>query len=441
MGGTGVALGRDGAAPFNNPATIVAVDDAQLAFSVNFYTFTAFRAHNWWAPGPVDRSKLGDIGPTGATLTDLEFNALPSSLCLFLTSTQKSRLALCLASTQGNTFSFSAERYDARTADGRTTRQAQTMLESYSRFVFGPTYAVEINDRMSFGLSLHGSLVAHRAAHNAIGNTHGGAAAPVASAFYAGSRGDSAQLTAIAGLTYAFDNITAGIALESPSIHVFGVGAANRYTRFEGAGESTRTTAIDGSFISATPFRASLGAGIVGARGIAEINAHLYAPMSRAFRAELSGTTVTVEGGVAREEAVRVNLAQHANAVFDVGIGGQYFLSKTMSVLGGISTDLSAVPAGGLRADLFNYYPARSQRIALSFGAGSHGEGDELLVGTELSYAWGERIAINSYQLPPVLDQASHRTFVALFVVAGSTSFKAIKRAVQDAADVIKKPK
>ena len=36
MGNTGVALARDGAAPFLNPATVVGIDDRQLAFSVNF---------------------------------------------------------------------------------------------------------------------------------------------------------------------------------------------------------------------------------------------------------------------------------------------------------------------------------------------------------------------------------------------------------------------
>ena len=39
MGGTGIALGHDGAAPLLNPATIVHIDDSGLAFSVNFYSY------------------------------------------------------------------------------------------------------------------------------------------------------------------------------------------------------------------------------------------------------------------------------------------------------------------------------------------------------------------------------------------------------------------
>src|SRR5689334_14206697 len=54
MGNTGVALGRDGAAPFLNPATVVAIDDRRLAFSVNFLTFQVNDFSDWQQPGTVD---------------------------------------------------------------------------------------------------------------------------------------------------------------------------------------------------------------------------------------------------------------------------------------------------------------------------------------------------------------------------------------------------
>src|SRR5580698_1907633 len=60
MGNTGVALARDGAAPFINPATIVGIDDQRLAFSVNFFTYSLRRVSDWSEPGTVD-SRFGAL--------------------------------------------------------------------------------------------------------------------------------------------------------------------------------------------------------------------------------------------------------------------------------------------------------------------------------------------------------------------------------------------
>lgn len=438
MGGTGLAYGSDGAAPFMNPATLVLVEDERLAFSVNFYTFTAVSARKWWVPGPIDRTRFGNLAVKDTALTDLEFNALPSSLCLFIPMPGKSRLGVCLATTQAQAFSFAAERFDT-SADIRVTQQAQTLLQSFSRFAAGPTYAVQLSDSLTFGASLHGSLSAHRSAMNAVAVTHGGATSPISSSLYNGSRGDSFQLHALAGITYRVRGYALALALEAPSIHIYGIGAANRHTQFEGAGASNQTVTVDGSYTSATPFRVGIGAGVVGSRGIAELNFHIYAPMARAYSADLTGRSVTIEGGVAREERVSVSLAQRARAVLNAGLGGEYFLSPSVSVLGGLSTDFSSLPSGELRGDLFNYYQARNHRLAFSFGIGSHGQGGEMLVGTELSYAWGQKLAMNSYQLPPTFGISEHSTFVALLIVAGSTNLSSIRKAVLDARDALKR--
>jgi len=116
----------------------------------------------------------------------------------------------------------------------------------------------------------------------------------------------------------------------------------------------------------------------------------------------------------------------------NIGVGGELFLSPKISLLGGLSTDFSAVPKGSLKTDPFHYYPAITNRVAASFGYGSHGDGGDLLLGGEFSYGWGERLAVNPYQLPPRLETADERQYVFLLVLAGSTSYKAIKRAVED---------
>jgi len=443
MGGTGLNYGSDGAAPFMNPATLAVVGDDRLSFSVNFYTFTAFRARRWYTPGDVDTARFGDRTGDDAAMTDLEFNALPSSLCLFLSSSRTSRLALCGASIQTSSFTFASERHETPLVDGRLTRIQQTMLVSFTRFALGPTYAVQLNDRLTFGATIHGSLAMHRSAINANANTYGGTAPPITSSFYSGSRGDAFALHALAGVTYRFGRYSVAAAVEGPSLHVFGIGAANLNTHFEGSGATanamSNSIGLDGSFVSSTPLRVGIGTGFVGDKGTAELNLSFHAPMRSAYEADFSGTSVTVENSVAREERMRVRLSHNARPVLNGGIGGEYFLSPSLSVLGGLSTDFSAAPTTEPRGDLLNYYTARSHRLAGSLGFGSHGNEGELLVGTEVSYAWGQRLAVNSYQLPPTFGRSDHGTFMALLIVAGSTSLSSLRRAVSDAADVWRK--
>ena len=61
MGGTGVALGRDAAAPFLNPATVARIDDTGVAFSSNFYSFTSTQFTGFHQPGPVDTAQFGAL--------------------------------------------------------------------------------------------------------------------------------------------------------------------------------------------------------------------------------------------------------------------------------------------------------------------------------------------------------------------------------------------
>ncbi|MGO8997193.1 MAG: hypothetical protein ACLQVI_28080, partial [Polyangiaceae bacterium] len=85
MGNTGVALAEDGAAPFLNPATIVRINDQALAFSVNFFTFSATNFTNWHQPAPADPSQFGSVALSNTSINTNGFNVLPSTLCLFFT--------------------------------------------------------------------------------------------------------------------------------------------------------------------------------------------------------------------------------------------------------------------------------------------------------------------------------------------------------------------
>ncbi|MBX3192466.1 MAG: hypothetical protein KF819_36080 [Labilithrix sp.] len=452
VGGTGLVYGRDGASVFLNPATAVRIDDKRLSFSVNFYTMTFVHAPSWYRPGLVDTARFGDLRAENTSLTDFEFNALPSSLCFFFkvgdipwlaasaspdVRSREARLGVCFATIQGHSFNYAASSYDHVSTTG-ITRQAQSLAQSYNRFALGPTYAMHITDDLALGASFHASLASHRSLFATAATSYGAPPNPIHSSFYDGARGDAFQLTATIGTTYRLGAASIGLAVETPSIHIFGAGAANLHTHFEGSGQESSMTTLSGSFMSRSPLRVALGTGIEGKWGQAEVNVAYNAPLAAAYRARLEGRTVNLVGGAVDDQPTSVSLSERARGTVNVGAGAQVFIVPKISVLGGVSTDLSAVPE--LNGNLFNYFPSKTTRVTASAGIGSHGEGGDLLLGTELSFGWGDRLSVNSYQLPPRIETPGHSTVQLLFVIAGSTSLKAITRAVKDVREVIDEP-
>src|SRR6478735_5616832 len=83
MGNTGIALGRDGAAPFSNPATVVGINDRKLAFSVNFLALQFNQFDNWHQPSSVD-PRFGEVSLGDRSISSSRITTVPSTLCLFL---------------------------------------------------------------------------------------------------------------------------------------------------------------------------------------------------------------------------------------------------------------------------------------------------------------------------------------------------------------------
>lgn len=454
LGGTGLTFGRDASASFLNPATSVLVDDQRLSFSANFYRLTYTTASNWFAPGPVDRAKFGDIDVRSASLTDLDFDSLPSSLCFFFTSsalhfhrpatttagTKDAHVGFCFATVDQAEFNFGAEDFSEVRANGSVTRQAQTLSQKLTRFAAGPTYGVRIDNALSLGASIHASATTFKSLLAASASTHGGAASPITSSFYGASKGLAFQIDATIGATYRFGHQTLGLSVRTPSVHVYGRGGANRATTYDGAGAETYQLVADGSFAAQTPLRIGIGTGVEGVWGQLEVNAFYFHPLGNAYRARLDGTETITNAGGASERPVALDLHQRAKGVIDLAAGAEVFMSDRISLLTGLSTDVSGAPKGSLPGTLFNYFGFGANRIAGSLGIGTHGSNGELMIGTELAYGWGERLAVSSYQLPPVIGNAEFRTYQMMIIVAGSTSLRALKRVVEDVKQVVKEP-
>jgi hypothetical protein len=448
-----MVYGRDASAAFLNPATAVLVDDDRLSFSVNFYLLSYFRAPSWYAPGPIDRSAFGDLRIDHPATSSISFTALPSSLCLFFRAgdvqaltiaqkdprTREAKIGFCLATIVDENFATTADRFTESHVPG-ATRQVQTVAQSYTRFAAGPTYAMHVSNALAVGASIHGNLASHRSLMSAASTTFGSSAQPIATSFDRASRGDSFDFTATAGATYRFGRQTVGVSVQSPSLHVYGLGSVTEQAHFDGAGTGSTLLNARGSFVSRSPLRVGLGTGFEGAWGQAELDVFYNHALGRAFSAQLDGQQTNTKNGAVDDAAIALDLAERARGVVNFGAGVELVASPTISVLAGLSTDVTAVSAGALGTTPFVYFPQSTDRIAGSLGIGSRGSGGELLVGAEVMYGWGQRLAVNSYQLPPDLAPTQQNVTQVTLVVAGATNLRTLKRAVEDVRDILRQP-
>lgn len=450
VGGTGVVYGHDSASTFLNPATAQLVDKNRLAFSVQAYQFSYMTAGSWYQPGPVDTKAFGDVKREGGTaVKNIGLDSLPGSLCIFfgahdipflLSKTLKqslrekgARLGICLATVSYSNDSFNEESYEQQTPQG-TSRQAINIRQTFRRLSFGPTYSMYVTNALSIGASLHLTRADHRSLFGATSTTYGGDSGPINNSYYSFARGFSHDMTATIGATYRIGaHQTVGLVLESPSLHLFGSGGINESTQFTGPAASSRGFTASGSFVARTPARLALGTGLQRDWGSVELNTSLFPATASIYTASFDGHAITnATNGSTTDQATRNKFSTKALGSVNIGVGGEYFTSPRVSVLGGASFDKTIAPKGSLQSDPLHFFSSRTNRAAISFGYGSHGEGGDLLLGGELSYAWGERLAPNLYQLPARLDVTSQQTFGFLIVLAGSTSFRNIRRVADD---------
>ena len=145
------------------------------------------------------------------------------------------------------------------------------------------------------------------------------------------------------------------------------------------------------------------------------------------------GGEITATGATGTANAFSVNRVESTTRVLGVASGIEYFLTpQRFSLLGGASFDLSGVRSGSLTDQVGSFLQTRMQRIGLSAGIGSYGEAGHLALGTDVSYGWGETLAPDAYQIPPRYAVADFGVARFLFVLAGSTNVRSLRRAVDD---------
>jgi hypothetical protein len=452
MGNTGVALARDGAAPFVNPATIIRIEDQNLAFSVNFYTLSLNHFSDWHQPGSVD-ARFGDVALSGTSVVASHLAALPSTLCLFFTLAGvvgedavqdddaprwrrgRQKLALCLGSLESEDTTLPALAFRGPTAAG-TTAQAQSIRRSWNRLHAGPTFSNQVTDELAIGLSLHGVYTAESFIVDASSLTSA-TAGPIQSTFGSSGDGHSIDLAAILGATYRLGRFTLGASIELPALHLTGSYDATTHSDYAGAGTGATLSSGSGTFAAPPPLRIGVGLGAEWKRWVFELDESYVAPQSDALKTSVHVDQNDVINGTLSSTAFDATFATRGTAAFNTAAGAEYFVSPSFSLIGGVSTNFSATPALSPTMSVGNLAQERMHHVMLSFGIGSYGESGDLLLGVQTGYGWGQALAVNPYVLPNDWAIVDTQSYSALFVLAGATNLRALRRAVERVEHVV----
>jgi hypothetical protein len=457
MGNTGVALGRDGSAPFYNPATIVRIRDESLAFAVNFYSLTFYNWPDWHAPGELDDARFGDQKLPNSDLLDVDFRPLPSTLCLFFTleelvsftadpdadaadaaanrdATNKTptgkKLALCFATLESDDFDVQAIKFRTETAAGPSSH-VQSLLRRWSRTYVGPTYSVSLSRNFAIGGSLQAvySWDSFGIRSESLSAQMGGGG--VASTLSTGGSGRVFSLTGTIGATYRVGRVTFGASLRLPSLHIWG-DYEGTFSQSYSTGDQTVSTLTDGrgSLTSAPPTRLAFGVGVAADRLTVELDLALQLPLQRQLNAQLDVTKSTLSGdGVERTSgAERYEIG--GRPVLNPSLGMEYFFTSGLSILAGLSANFTALhPLEPVRS-VGNLVQARINHVSASLGLGSYWPGGELLFGLAFDYGYGQTMTVNPFVVPNDWAIVRVDQFNIMFVIAGSTNLNSVVRMV-----------
>ncbi|HEY5148040.1 MAG TPA: hypothetical protein VII82_14800 [Polyangiaceae bacterium] len=446
MGNTGVALARDGAAPFINPATIVGIDDQRLAFSVNFFTYSLRHFSRWNEPGPVDPSKFGNVALDTPSDSSTRFQALPSTLCLFFTLSGitplgdddapapgarkgRQKLAFCLGTLESDSVNLTALQFHGQTSAGATS-QVESISRNWNRIYVGPTYGIELTDHLALGLSLHGVVTSDSfvVEGSSISTLVGGTA--LQTGLGTEGYGYSFDLLANVGATYKIGKLTFGADGQLPSLHGLGKLQVTAHDDTGGASGTSDLETATGSFRAPPPIRLAVGAGYEWPRLTVEVDGSLEFPWSTALSSTLNVTSIHLANGASTTSSATQTPLVGTRSMVNAAIGAEYFIRPSLSLIGGAYSNISAIHPLEASQSVGNLVQARTNHLGISFGIGSYGHSADVLIGTQLDFGWGDALVVNPYMVPNDWTVIRTQVYSAVLVLAGTTDLRAIGHAV-----------
>jgi hypothetical protein len=445
LGGTGVALGVDGAAPFLNPAAIVRIADRRISFSARFFRLSQRTLTDLHQPGVVDPA-YGPLELPETSFRSTRLHSVPDTTCYFFSRSGgegaelsgRSKLALCLGKTEEQEFQITALNYTGSSA-GRRVDQSQSLRDSWGTWSFGPTFAIYLRNDLAVGASLNLTRTRYETSSSisTIAEELGTDAA-VSSAYQSAESGSAWGGVAHLGVTYRLSQkVVLGASLRTPSLHVTGDYSASEDSRLD-TGVTLSHWGGDGDFAVHTPVRVGLGLGAEYDRVRFEGNVFFHSGVQNFARAEIVRDALSISDaqGFDRSSDVFVR-RESVNPVVNFGVGAEYFMSKDLSLLTGFASDVSALadlPERSLDGRLFH---ERFNAWHAGVGITSYTDYGDLVFGARGDYLTGDMAVLNGLALPLERDRISAREWAITLILAGRVSLSTVAEAAEDLGEIV----
>jgi hypothetical protein len=425
LGGTGVALGRDGAAPFLNPATMGRIADHRIAFSVHFYRYSTTTIDELIRPP-------GSVNSPSLDVSQSSLASQPATFCAFVTlsglipeeaqgiwqrvrgHSGRTKLGLCGATLEREQLTLNAE-HRVFNDSKHHANVAYNLSQSWQRQSIGPSLSYQITEGLTVGTTLQiVTLSANQSLDYAelVDGTSG-------QAYLHHLQGSSLDGVTTVGATWTLSPLTFGISARLPSVNFTN---SARFTQYVSSTSlPPKLVSGQGRLVAPLVPTLSFGTGVEWEKIAFEfdVSTHFVTRPGLQTKLKMEDSEQKLTDQVQSRDPLRPTVA--------LRVGSEAHLSTSLSLLAGARYEPSMVQ-NGFANPAFRLGPMNRSAIAGSLGLGSYGRGTELLFGIELSHHFGRIPVLSSLNEQAVYQETRFQNTSLLVVLSGSVGLSAVKR-------------
>lgn len=432
MGGTGVALGSDSAAPFLNPAGLARINQSTLALSSQLIELEVRTLSRFRQPGPAPDLSDG-VTLEDADVTNIALDFIPTAVCYFQSlgetdSPRKHTLSFCLGATEEDEVTSLGQSGSIR-ADGFQIDATNSVDATWTRRAFGFGWGHFFTDWLAGGASVFVDQAEQKVTLSTTGLREDLAAElSDVNALNLNRTGTSFALRGeVGGLVHLGDRLRVGLAVRTPS-WVF-ASSYNETQERRSIDGSTRRRVETGSFEAPSAGRIALGLGYEGPRLQVELDMFFYIPRADFLSLEVDReeTRVEPDGSTSRTRSTET-VDDGSNFTVNISAGARYSLSPSWSVLAGFQTDLSLLEDRADRAPEDRIASTSADLFFGSVGVGYKGRLGNIVTGLRGGYRDGQVVTVDSFVFEPTTAVVTDTAVSVLFVIYGELDFGAVAK-------------
>ncbi len=422
MGGAAIAAGHDSAMPYLNPAGLAAVPDSLVSLSASIYGINRFRLDPFFLNSYDTEAIVTENRQSGSSVLQV-----PSSIMYVFNlgerGSRRHKLALSLSIPYAGRYTIQGSYRATLPAIIGADSDDRGFTATTTEYNAGASYATALSDRLRLGVTVFARYHEETLASVSTRNYYGSNGALQLNEARS-SVGSTKALSAWARLgaqAQIIEHGWVGVSLATPSVLHSGSVEVTESVRSDILGTaSSREVAISGNVTRRSPLR--VGAGLAyevpGSFSVA-LDGTYTAALDEASTADLRARiNQRAEGEIVRGAVRAATSTASTNAVFDVALGGELWLSPTLAWRAGMFTAFSPIE---LDVDNDGEYTATGDIFGFSTGIGLMLGLVETSLGLSYQYSAARILVPDSRtDAASLLAETDFNTHTLLVLIGGS---------------------